>query len=77
VGSDFGSASHDAVLAAIQKAALKPLAAEVGMIPKNLMELEGKKRGGHGGGCWTRLKSTTTCRTFIRTSMPSEEDVED
>jgi YebC/PmpR family DNA-binding regulatory protein len=38
--------SHDAVLAAIQKAGLETIAAEVGMIPKNLMELEGKNAAG-------------------------------
>jgi YebC/PmpR family DNA-binding regulatory protein len=39
-------ASHDAVLAAIQKAGIETIAAEVGMIPKNLMELEGKNAAG-------------------------------
>jgi YebC/PmpR family DNA-binding regulatory protein len=38
--------SHEPVLAAIQKAGLETVAAEVGMIPKNLMELEGKNASG-------------------------------
>jgi transcriptional/translational regulatory protein YebC/TACO1 len=38
--------SHEAVLGAIQKAGLETVAAEVGMIPKNLMELEGKNAAG-------------------------------
>ncbi len=38
--------SHDAVLAAIQKAGLETVASEVGMIPKNLVELEGKNAAG-------------------------------
>jgi YebC/PmpR family DNA-binding regulatory protein len=38
--------SHEPVLAAIQKAGLETVAAEVGMIPKNLMELEGKNAAG-------------------------------
>jgi len=38
--------SHDAVLAAIQKAGIETIAAEVGMIPKNLIELEGKNAAG-------------------------------
>jgi YebC/PmpR family DNA-binding regulatory protein len=38
--------SHDAVLAAITAAGLETVAAEVGMIPKNLMELEGKNAAG-------------------------------
>jgi YebC/PmpR family DNA-binding regulatory protein len=34
--------SHDAVLAALQKAGIETVSAEVAMIPKNLMKLEGK-----------------------------------
>jgi len=38
--------SHDAVLEAIQKAGIETVSAEVGMIPKNLMTLEGKNAAG-------------------------------
>ncbi len=34
--------NHDAVLAALHKAGLETLSAEVAMVPKNLMKLEGK-----------------------------------
>ena len=34
--------SHEAVLAALEKAGIKPDSAEVAMVPKNLMKLEGK-----------------------------------
>jgi YebC/PmpR family DNA-binding regulatory protein len=34
--------NHDAVLGALQKAGLETLSAEVAMVPKNLMKLEGK-----------------------------------
>jgi len=34
--------AHDAVVAAIQKAGIATISAEIGMIPKNLMKLEGK-----------------------------------
>jgi len=34
--------AHEAVLAAIQKAGIATESAEIGMIPKNLMKLEGK-----------------------------------
>ena len=39
-------ASHDAVLAALQAAGIETVAAEVAMVPKNLMELEGKNAAG-------------------------------
>ncbi len=38
--------SHEAVLAALQKAGIETVAAEVAMVPKNLMELEGKNAAG-------------------------------
>jgi transcriptional/translational regulatory protein YebC/TACO1 len=38
--------AHDAVLAAIQKAGLPTVSAEIGMLPKNLMKLEGKNASG-------------------------------
>jgi YebC/PmpR family DNA-binding regulatory protein len=38
--------SHDAVLAALQTAGIETVAAEVAMVPKNLMELEGKNAAG-------------------------------
>ena len=38
--------SHEAVLNAIQKAGIETASAEVGMIPKNVMELEGKNAAG-------------------------------
>jgi transcriptional/translational regulatory protein YebC/TACO1 len=34
--------AHDAVVEALKKAKIDPASAEVGMIPKNLMKLEGK-----------------------------------
>ncbi|MBZ5673537.1 MAG: YebC/PmpR family DNA-binding transcriptional regulator [Acidobacteriia bacterium] len=37
--------SHDAVLEAIQKAGIPTESAEIGMVPKNLMKLEGKNAG--------------------------------
>jgi transcriptional/translational regulatory protein YebC/TACO1 len=37
--------SHDAVLEAIQKAGISTESAEIGMVPKNLMKLEGKNAG--------------------------------
>ena len=39
-------ASHEAVLAALQTANIETVAAEVAMVPKNLMELEGKNAAG-------------------------------
>ncbi len=38
--------NHDAVLEAVQKAKLETLQAEVAMVPKNLMKLEGKSASG-------------------------------
>jgi YebC/PmpR family DNA-binding regulatory protein len=38
--------SHDAVLDAIQKAKIETASAEVGMLPKNLIKLEGKNASG-------------------------------
>src|ERR1700722_3705795 len=38
--------AHEAVLEAIQKAGIETVSAEVGMIPKNLMKLEGKTAQG-------------------------------
>ena len=38
--------SHDRVLAALQAAGIETVAAEVAMVPKNLMELEGKNAAG-------------------------------
>ena len=38
--------SHDAVLEAIQKAGIATESAEIGMVPKNLMKLEGKNASG-------------------------------
>ena len=38
--------AHDAVLEAIQKAGIPTASAEIAMIPKNLMKLEGKNAGG-------------------------------
>jgi YebC/PmpR family DNA-binding regulatory protein len=38
--------AHEAVLAAIQKAGIPTEAAEIAMLPKNLMKLEGKSAGG-------------------------------
>ncbi|HEY4362580.1 MAG TPA: YebC/PmpR family DNA-binding transcriptional regulator [Bryobacteraceae bacterium] len=40
------SEAHDAVLAAIQKAGIPTVSAEIGMLPKNLMKLEGKNASG-------------------------------
>ena len=37
--------SHEAVLEAIQKAGIPTESAEIGMVPKNLMKLEGKNAG--------------------------------
>jgi YebC/PmpR family DNA-binding regulatory protein len=39
-------ASHEAVLEALQKAKIETVSAEVAMVPKNLMELEGKNASG-------------------------------
>ena len=39
-------AMHEAVLDAIQKAKIETVSAEVAMVPRNLMKLEGKKRRG-------------------------------
>jgi transcriptional/translational regulatory protein YebC/TACO1 len=38
--------SHDAVLQAIQKASIETESAEIAMVPKNLMKLEGKNAAG-------------------------------
>ena len=38
--------SHDAVLEAIQKAGIETVSAEIGMLPKNLIKLEGKNASG-------------------------------
>jgi YebC/PmpR family DNA-binding regulatory protein len=38
--------SHDAVLAAIQKAGIPTVSAQIAMIPKNQVKLEGKNAGG-------------------------------
>jgi YebC/PmpR family DNA-binding regulatory protein len=38
--------SHDTVLAAIQKAGIPTVSAQIAMIPKNLVKLEGKNAGG-------------------------------
>ncbi len=38
--------AHDAVLAAIQKAGIPTVSAEIGMLPKNLLKLEGKNASG-------------------------------
>ena len=69
-------ASHDAVLAAIQKAGIETIAAEVGMIPKNLMELEGKNAAG-----MVRLLDTLEDHDDVQNVYSnfdaSEEDVED
>ena len=68
-------ASHDAVLAAIQKAGIETIAAEVGMIPKNLMELEGKNAAG-----MVRLLDTLEEHDDVQNVYSnfdsSEEDVE-
>ena len=37
--------SHEAVLEAIQKTGIPTESAEIGMVPKNLMKLEGKNAG--------------------------------
>jgi transcriptional/translational regulatory protein YebC/TACO1 len=69
-------ASHDAVLAAIQKAGIETIAAEVGMIPKNLMELEGKNAAG-----MVRLLDTLEEHDDVQNVYSnfdaSEEDVEE
>ena len=39
-------ASHEAVLEAVQKAKIETINAEVAMVPKNLMKLEGKAAQG-------------------------------
>jgi transcriptional/translational regulatory protein YebC/TACO1 len=39
-------ASHDAVLAAVQAAKIETVSAEVAMVPRNLMKLEGKAAQG-------------------------------
>jgi YebC/PmpR family DNA-binding regulatory protein len=41
-----GPESHEAVLEAIQKAGIPTVSAEIGMLPKNLMKLEGKSASG-------------------------------
>ena len=38
--------NHDAVLEAIQKAGIETVSAEIGMLPKNLIKLEGKNASG-------------------------------
>jgi transcriptional/translational regulatory protein YebC/TACO1 len=38
--------AHERVLEAVQKAGIETVSAEVGMIPKNLMKLEGKNAQG-------------------------------
>ncbi|MGH9723397.1 MAG: YebC/PmpR family DNA-binding transcriptional regulator [Bryobacteraceae bacterium] len=38
--------AHDAVLAAIHKAGIETISNEIGMLPKNLIKLEGKNAGG-------------------------------
>jgi transcriptional/translational regulatory protein YebC/TACO1 len=38
--------SHDAVLEAITKAGIPTASAEIGMVPKNLLKLEGKNASG-------------------------------
>jgi transcriptional/translational regulatory protein YebC/TACO1 len=38
--------AHEAVLEAIQKAGIATESAEIGMVPKNLMKLEGKNASG-------------------------------
>jgi len=38
--------AHEQVMAAISKAGIEPLAAEIGMVPKNLIKLEGKNAAG-------------------------------
>ena len=38
--------SHDAVLEALHKAGIPTVSAEIGMVPKNLVKLEGKNAGG-------------------------------
>ena len=69
-------AMHDAVLAAIQNAGIETIAAEVGMIPKNLMELEGKNAAG-----MVRLLDTLEEHDDVQNVYSnfdaSEEDVED
>lgn len=37
--------AHEAVVAALHKAGIEPASAEVGMVPKNLIKLEGKNAG--------------------------------
>jgi len=38
--------AHEQVMAAIHKAGIEPLSAEIGMVPKNLIKLEGKNAAG-------------------------------
>jgi transcriptional/translational regulatory protein YebC/TACO1 len=38
--------AHEAVLEAIQKAGIETVSAEIGMLPKNLIKLEGKNAAG-------------------------------
>jgi len=38
--------AHEQVMAAISKAGIEPLSAEIGMVPKNLIKLEGKNAAG-------------------------------
>ena len=47
--------------------------AEVAMVPKNLMKLEGKNAAGHDEARPKRSKSMTTCRTFTRTSTSTKK----
>jgi YebC/PmpR family DNA-binding regulatory protein len=67
--------SHDAVLSAIQTAGIETVAAEVGMIPKNLVELEGKNAAG-----MVRLLETLEDHDDVQNVYSnfdsSEEDVE-
>jgi YebC/PmpR family DNA-binding regulatory protein len=67
--------SHDAVLAALQTASIETVAAEVAMVPKNLMELEGKNAAG-----MVRLLETLEDHDDVQNVYSnfdsSEEDVE-
>jgi len=68
-------ASHEAVLAALQAANIETVAAEVAMVPKNLMELEGKNAAG-----MVRLLETLEDQDDVQNVYSnfdsSEEDVE-
>ena len=68
--------SHDAVLAALQAAGIETVAAEVAMVPKNLMELEGKNAAG-----MIRLLETLEDQDDVQNVYSnfdsSEEDVEE